>query len=1195
MRTFSRVVLFVLAAVGCQPEQVVPVVDEVRPNWGYNAEDTLITIRGDGFYAGVGASDGSVDRYERDFVVSLTGPQGVESLDTVTHLSESQISAVVPAGLLAGWYGVRVVTPGQGEAELLDAFEVTATKADSVAVEASSTSLAVSGLSIVRLKVLNPDGLVVQESFPVTVRVVPTRTSGDAFTLDPGSLLAVELSDDGLQMNGQIGPTGEAFFIVSSSEPDDVTVEADVSIRDRAVISGEELISFRAGAVDRLEIGIPDGLTESVAGESFEVSLQLVDEGGNLVSGQSATVALTEGCGGGGWSEYVTFVDTVTVTVAPNRACEANTLDGFGVVEGGSVTGQSAAFVVSPGPHSRLSALATPEVVQAGLGDVVFFIQGEDSWGNATDEELGELALYDEYGLVSESNGNGIYSCEAVVPGTAQCTARLYRAAASRVVRIETDSGREGAANPVQVIPGPGDRVSVTLLEGDVVAGQSFPVEVAVEDAFGNPVLLGTTDIAGMAFSDEFGPSECAHKGSDAIERKYEFDCAVTVAGDDNELHVQIPTLGVIGHSGLFSVDPGPLATIDLTVDETVLDDGVNAGEPFPLAAEGLDAFGNRVSGSATVTLKNVAGGMDVEELVLVDGVAFQWVVMTRAASGDSIWAVDDPVILGGSSAFDVRPGEVAGLSASMTTPWAFVGREVDVHVALVDDYGNVTEGGVLPYEIDPLGGLGPPVEGLMFGPTSVPVVFEEAGLGENLEVRVGEYSTEIVDVDVALACEDTVRTMEAVGVVDGRVCIAGGVTVSVEWEADDLVHSSLMQNGVAVVRGDISGMDVDLSEPGATRLRGLFIRDDACGEVGELDLHAGTEGLPVGEIVIVSGAEVLVAGSEASLSSTNLMVEAWDCSGDPAALSTVLVRTDRGDVSRGDGTPLLATGGGLQAVLDEAGEAVITVSMADVYGAGPAHVVVGRESGVARGVAGLEVGGDSLPPRVMGVSPLGTMSGWVREIEVDFSEPMLWVEDMLPVGVYFDVSLESGGPVDVESVAWGDGAESLTITLAEDVSMATDTLMVTLYDELRDAAGNRLDGDLDGEAAGDWVSVAGAVSDDAPDVTQCGVSSGWFRPDGDDGEGINSDYVWLFMQATGASDWWQVDVFDAHDRLIARSTKPRSRPLDGSFVFDGRDSSGQVLSDGKVVLEVRAMDENGNVGEGCRAAVQLEQVVSLQ
>ena len=178
-----------LAAVGCQPEQVVPVVDEVRPNWGYNAEDTLITIRGDGFFAGVGASDGSVERYERDFVVSLTGPQGAEPLDTVTHVSESQISAVVPAGLLAGWYGMRVVTPGQREAEPLDAFEVTPRRRICRRVgEAALKASLVSGVSIVRLKVLNPDGAVVQESFPVTVRVVPTRTTGGAVTLDSGSL-----------------------------------------------------------------------------------------------------------------------------------------------------------------------------------------------------------------------------------------------------------------------------------------------------------------------------------------------------------------------------------------------------------------------------------------------------------------------------------------------------------------------------------------------------------------------------------------------------------------------------------------------------------------------------------------------------------------------------------------------------------------------------------------------------------------------------------------------------------------------------------------------------------------------------------------------------------------------------------------------------------------------------------------------
>ena len=269
---------------------------------------------------------------------------------------------------------------------------------------------------------------------------------------------------------------------------------------------------------------------------------------------------------------------------------------------------------------------------------------------------------------------------------------------------------------------------------------------------------------------------------------------------------------------------------------------------------------------------------------------------------------------------------------------------------------------------------------------------------------------------------------------------------------------------------------------------------------------------------------------------------------------------------------------------------------MADVYGAGPAHVVVGCESGVARGVAGLDVGGDSLPPRVLSVSPVGTTSGWIREIEVQFSEPMLWVEDMLPPGVYFDVSLESGGPLTVESVEWGAGAESLTISLAEDVSMATDTLTVTLYDALRDASGNRLDGDLDGEPAGDWVSVAGAVADEAPDVVQCSVSTGWFRPDGDDGEGINSDYVWLFMEATGASDWWQVDVLDDEG-----GGGSRGAPSPGPVRWMARSCSTAVTPAGRCwttassCLRFARWTRTEMSEKQCRAVVRLEQVVGLQ
>ena len=115
MTSFTRLLLVFATLAGCQPAQVLPVVDGVSPNWGYNAEETEVIITGDGFFASVGASDGAVERYDRDFIVALSGPQGEHRLGGVTQLSEARIAAVVPPGLASGWYAVSVLTPGQGQ------------------------------------------------------------------------------------------------------------------------------------------------------------------------------------------------------------------------------------------------------------------------------------------------------------------------------------------------------------------------------------------------------------------------------------------------------------------------------------------------------------------------------------------------------------------------------------------------------------------------------------------------------------------------------------------------------------------------------------------------------------------------------------------------------------------------------------------------------------------------------------------------------------------------------------------------------------------------------------------------------------------------------------------------------------------------------------------------------------------------
>ena len=737
--------------------------------------------------------------------------------------------------------------------------------------------------------------------------------------------------------------------------------------------------------------------------------------------------------------------------------------------------------------------------------------------------------------------------------------------------------------------------MAVDLEVSTVVAGESFTAQVSAEDAFGNPIILGTADLGSMVFSDEFGGAGCSLKASDVLARRYEFDCSVTVASDENELHVQIPTLGVIGHSERFTVEAGSLASVVLTIDEGVLLSGVDAGDSFPLAVEGLDAFGNRVTGAWSVTLRNVAGGMDVTELTLLEGVAFQWVVMTRAALGDSIWALSGTNALGGTPGFDVRPGAATELQASVDRPWAFVGQGMDVSLALVDEFGNPTEFGTVPYEIDPVGGLGPVFSGVMAGTTRVPVVFDEAGLGEDLLVQVGDYSTVIPDLDVALECGDSPRELVAAGVLDGRLCLGSAATVSVDWDTEGLVHTSLTQDGQRLARGDLDGIEVELIEVGETTIEAMFVGADACGEVASIALYGGAIGAPVGPVGMLASSETLISGADGSLSTLELLIEARECSGDPAAFSPLTVRTDRGAIIDEDGMAVLPTGEGLQVVLDEAGEAMVAVSTAEATGAGPSLVVVGSESGAAIGLAEFDVSGDSLPPSVLEVSPSGTVSGWLDEVVIRFSERMLWIDDLLPAGTYFDVTNAAGEPVAIAEASWGESVRTLTLAFAEPVDVSSDVITLELFDTLRDASGNRLDGDVDGEATGDWIRVIGDVIDDAPDVTRCEMSAGWFRPDGDDGEGVNADYVWLSMEAEWASDWWRIDVIDPDDGLVARHLKPRVRPLDGSFVFDGRDASGRVLEEGLVVLQVHAMDEYGNVGAGCRAAVVIDQVVSLR
>src|SRR5687767_9625380 len=98
----------------CGAPLAPPTLDAVDPRRGWNGEDTLVTITGDGFIPQVtfdAAASGRAD-LDRDFTAFLVDDAGIQhALSGVSPRSYEVLDAVVAAGLPAGTYDLRVVSP----------------------------------------------------------------------------------------------------------------------------------------------------------------------------------------------------------------------------------------------------------------------------------------------------------------------------------------------------------------------------------------------------------------------------------------------------------------------------------------------------------------------------------------------------------------------------------------------------------------------------------------------------------------------------------------------------------------------------------------------------------------------------------------------------------------------------------------------------------------------------------------------------------------------------------------------------------------------------------------------------------------------------------------------------------------------------------------------------------------------------
>jgi hypothetical protein len=1168
--------LFAGGLAGCTLAPTAPSLDAVEPAWGYNGEATDVEISGNSLFPAVVVSgwEGDDGRVEGTFQAWLVGNEDVP-LSGVESLSYERLRAEVPSGISPGVYDVKVEVPSGLTTTLPDAFTVTDTRADHLALSVATAAYIVGDYAPVTIRVEDPADQAVAQA--MEVEVTATSPSGaDGVSFYETGLGEQIPSEEGIGVRGWLGNDGTGTFLVTSSHSDDVTLQV-VPVADDGVVRGGELyLSWDPGPVDHVDVVLPRADFRTQAGDTFAVTLRLRDELGNLLTSQPADLLLRDECGD--WiAADVSIVGEGTVDATLTGACASDVIHAYAF----GTEWESEPFEVLPGEMSAYALQAAPNTVVAGIDPLVVLVEAVDAWGNVIHDHVADLRLYDDVGGLDPDRSIGTQSCPGFSEGVQVCTAKLWASSPAAVVRGDDGAGHVGYSGAIEVLPGAPDSVIVSTPATRVEAGEEFEVTVRVVDALGNTVSFDPGGTDPVAFVDDSGTIACTWSGPE--EGAQAFTC--TIEGAEDDAHVGAAVLG------LSAEVPDPVQVTNAALADVEVDPQAatfTAGTAFTLELRGFDTYGNPYvvqsdpvldltdgSGSFTPTtaLLGTTGTVQVSATVRIAGPA----VRIEAEQGGTV--------LGTSPAITVTAGALDALRVD-TPAWVDLDTPGEVVVTAVDTYGNAISGYLGPVTLTARGGGCDTALLTTFtsGAAVARVSCATPTLSEVLEAEddagyVGE--SDLFDV-VDLGCADgpdAVLTLD--GDADATRCISSTATaVDIDVDASG---STAGGSGIVVYHFDdgqeisertlASSTTMSYSEAGARHVQALVVDSRACATLAEGNIFlAKDDGEAAGPVTVSAS-----AGSVSSAGSVTVSVAATDCTADVAAGQSLFVRADLGSPT---GT---STGAGLSFLLDGTGTASIPWVFDTGY-SGTATFSVGTADGGAFGSTTVAVTGDSVLPEVVEMTPSGVDLGDVDAVTIVFDEPM-YAANM--TSFYLTLS----GPSGTSSATYSLSADltTLTITPSSPVDASTGTWTVGVSRNIRDLAGNRLDGQWSDSQA-PFTGSFGDVPNLLPELSSCTVSPATFFPDGDDGAGDESDVVTIVPTATGSPTWWWLEVTaPGGDRV--RSL--RELGTSASIGWDGRGDDGFIADAGSYALTLSPVDTYGNIGEGCHVTIELGQHVA--
>ncbi len=173
-----------LSACTAAGTAVAPVVEGVEPEAGYVGESVSVTIAGRNFYPRFTTNlEGHEVAVDNSFAATLSKGSYSIALEEVSVVDEHLLTAVVPAGIDAGWYALVVTGPRGTSPELTDAYEALACPGGCVGPDSNQPP-----------KVANPMADLTWPEQTDSSFIIPADTFSDP---DPGDSLAHSVTTAG--------------------------------------------------------------------------------------------------------------------------------------------------------------------------------------------------------------------------------------------------------------------------------------------------------------------------------------------------------------------------------------------------------------------------------------------------------------------------------------------------------------------------------------------------------------------------------------------------------------------------------------------------------------------------------------------------------------------------------------------------------------------------------------------------------------------------------------------------------------------------------------------------------------------------------------------------------------------------------------------------------------------------------------